>query len=205
MAPSALIDATWQGKPRKLLVQANRNGFLYVLDRTNGKFLFGRAYTKDLTWAKGLTSDGRPILIPGHEPTEQGTLSCPWLNGASNWYSTSYNPLTGLYYVQTNDKCGIYTRTDMEYHEGRTHMGGSFSGDPANPGQRILRAFDVHTGELVWQLPEIGDAASWEECSAALVAWSFMDPMTRRSRPLTHEMESCFGGFKRMHPHMLPP
>lgn len=161
MAPSALIDTTWRGKPRKLLVQFNRNGFLYVLDRTDGKFLFGRAYTKKLTWAKGLTPDGRPIVVPDEEPDKQGTLTCPWLNGASNWYSTSYDPVMGLYYVQTNDKCGIYTRTDMEYHEGRSYMGGSFSGDPAHPGRRILRAFDLQTGEPVWQLPEIGDAESW--------------------------------------------
>lgn len=160
MAPSALIDATWHGKPRKLLVQFNRNGFLYVLDRTDGKFLFGRTYTK-VTWAKGLSPNGRPIVVPGEEPTKEGTLTCPWLNGASNWYSTSYNPLTRLYYVQTNDKCGIYTRTDMEYHEGRSYMGGSFSGDPAHPGRRVLRAFDLETGKPVWQLPEIGDAESW--------------------------------------------
>lgn len=161
MAPSALIDITWHGKPRKLLVQANRNGFFYVLDRTNGKLLFGRAYTTKLTWAKGLAPNGRPIVVPDQEPTKEGTLICPWLNGASNWYSTSYNPLTGLYYVQTNDKCGIYTRTDMDYREGRSYMGGSFSGDPANPGRRILRAFDIHTAKPVWQLPELGDAESW--------------------------------------------
>jgi alcohol dehydrogenase (cytochrome c) len=161
MAPSALIDADWQGQPRKLLVQANRSGFFYVLDRTNGKFLFGRAYTGQLTWASGLTADGRPIVVPDQEPTHEGKLICPWLNGASNWYSSSYNPLTRLYYVQTNDRCGIYTRTDMQYQDGHGYMGGSFSGDPAHPGQRILRAFDVHTGEAVWQLPEIGDASSW--------------------------------------------
>lgn len=161
MAPSALIDAEWEGKPRKLLVQANRNGFFYVLDRTDGKFLFGKQYTKKVTWASGLTPNGRPIVAKGQAPTTKGTLTCPWLNGASNWYSTSYDPLTKLYYVQTNDKCGIYTRTDMKYQEGHSYMGGSFSGDPAHPGQRILRAFDIHTGEPVWQLPQVGDAESW--------------------------------------------
>lgn len=161
MAPSALIDANWNGEPRKLLVQANRNGYFYVLDRTNGKFLMGRQYTTKLTWAKGLTAAGRPIPAPGQAATTEGTLSCPWLNGASNWYSTSYNPITRLYYVQTNDKCGIYTRTDMQFQEGHGYMGGSFSGDPAHPGRRILRAFDIQTGEPVWQLPEIGNAESW--------------------------------------------
>jgi alcohol dehydrogenase (cytochrome c) len=161
MAPPSLIDATWQGKPRKLMVQANRNGFLYVLDRTNGKFLLGRAYTHRLTWATGLTPEGRPIVASGQEATHEGRLICPWLNGASNWYSASWNPLTSLYYVQTDDKCGIYTRTDMQYQEGRGFMGGSFSGDPADPGQRILRAFDIHTGKAVWELPQTGDGSTF--------------------------------------------
>jgi alcohol dehydrogenase (cytochrome c) len=161
MAPPSLIDATWQGRPRKLMVQANRNGFLYVLDRTNGKFLLGRAYTKRLTWATGLTPEGRPIVASGQDATYEGRLSCPWLNGATNWYSASWNPLTSLYYVQTNDKCGIFTRTDMLYQEGRGFMGGSFSGDPADPGQRILRAFDINTGKAVWELPQAGDGTTF--------------------------------------------
>jgi alcohol dehydrogenase (cytochrome c) len=161
MAPPSLIDTTWDGKPRKLMVQANRNGFLYVLDRTNGKFLFGHPITTKLTWATGLTAEGRPIVAPGHEPTPEGTKACPWLNGASNWYSTSWNPLTSLYYVQTNDKCGIFTRTDEPYKEGRGFMGGSNSADPSIPGRRVLRAFDIHTGKAVWELPQTGAADSW--------------------------------------------
>jgi alcohol dehydrogenase (cytochrome c) len=161
MAPPSLIDAMWEGKPRKLMVQANRNGFLYVLDRTDGKFLLGRPFTTALTWASGLTPEGRPIIAPGHEPTHEGTVSCPWLNGASNWYSTSYDPLTSLYYVQTNDKCGIFTRTDMPYKQGRGYMGGSFSPVPGDPGRRVLRAFDIHTGKAVWELPQTGAADSF--------------------------------------------
>jgi alcohol dehydrogenase (cytochrome c) len=161
MAPSALIDTDWQGKPRKLLVQANRNGFLYVLDRTDGKFLFGTPYTPKLTWASGLDAEGHPIVVPNMEPTHEGRLACPWLNGASNWYSSSWNPVTKLYYVQTNDKCGVYTRTDETFQYGRGYMGGSFSGDPKDPGERILRAIDIHTGKAVWQIPQTGDASSW--------------------------------------------
>jgi alcohol dehydrogenase (cytochrome c) len=161
MAPSAQIDTVWNGKPRKLMVQANRNGFLYVLDRTDGKFLKGEPYTPKLTWASGLTPQGRPIVVPGHIPTHEGAMACPWLNGASNWYSASWNPVTSLYYVQTNDKCGVYTRTDMQYQAGHGYMGGSFSGDPADPGRRILRAIDIHTGKAVWELPETGNADTW--------------------------------------------
>jgi len=154
--PLALIDADWQGRPRKLLVQANRNGFFYVLDRTDGRYLLGRAYTPKLTWATGLTAAGRPIIAAAQAATVDGTLVCPWLIGASNWYSSSYSPLTGLYYVQTNDKCGIYTRKDAPFEKGRSYMGGSFSADPKDPGQRILRAFDIHTGKPVWQIGQSG-------------------------------------------------
>jgi len=161
MAPPSLIDATWDGKPRKLMVQANRNGFLYVLDRTNGKFLLGRAFTPKLTWATGLTAEGRPIVAPGHDPKHEGTLVCPWLNGASNWYSASWNPLTSLYYVQTNDKCGIFTRTDAPFQLGHSYMGGSFSPDPADPGRRVLRAFDIQTGKATWELPQTGAGESF--------------------------------------------
>ena len=161
MAPPSLIDAMWNGKPRKLMVQANRNGFFYVLDRTNGKFLLGRPYTTKLTWATGLTPEGRPIVAPGHDPTPEGTQVCPWLNGATNWYSASWNPLTSLYYVQTNDKCGIFTRTDMPFQLGHGYMGGSFSPDPGDPGRRVLRAFDIQTGKAVWELPQTGASDSF--------------------------------------------
>ncbi len=161
MAPPSLVDAMWEGKPRKLMVQANRNGFLYVLDRTNGKFLLGKPYASKITWATGLTPEGRPIVAENQAPTHEGTVVCPWLNGASNWYSASWDPLTSLYYVQTNDKCGIFTRNDEPYKQGQNYMGGSFSGDPAHPGTRILRAFDIQTGKAVWELPQTGDADSW--------------------------------------------
>ena len=77
MAPSALIDTDWQGKPRKLLVQANRNGFLYVLDRTDGKFLFGTAYTPKLTWASGLDASGHPIVVPNMEAAHERKACLP--------------------------------------------------------------------------------------------------------------------------------
>jgi alcohol dehydrogenase (cytochrome c) len=209
--PLALIDTDWQGKPQKLLVQANRNGFLYVLDRTNGKFLQGNAYTPKLTWAAGLDARGRPVVVPGKEATPEGRLVCPWLNGASNWYSSSYSPLTGLYYVQTNDKCGIFTRNDTPYEQGHTYMGGSFSGDPADPGQRILRAFNIHTGKSVWEIPEIGGGdtfggvlstaggvvfyAADDGAFAAADAktgkplWSFQTNQPPRASPMTYEFD----------------
>jgi alcohol dehydrogenase (cytochrome c) len=157
----ALIDATWQGKPRKLLVQANRNGFFYVLDRTSGEFLLGTKYARNVTWASGLTPQGRPLRLPDTEPTSEGRRVCPSLEGASNWYSTSYNPATGLYYVQTNDQCGVFTKIPMEWAAGKGYMGGSFMRAPNEPAQRVLRAIDIQTGKVAWEVPQVGPVTSW--------------------------------------------
>ena len=94
-----LVDAEFHGRPRKLLLQANRNGFFYVLDRVTGEFLLGQPFVHKLTWASGIGPDGRPKLLPGSEPTVEGTKVCPAVAGATNWMSTAYNPATGLFYV----------------------------------------------------------------------------------------------------------
>jgi len=159
--PTALVDMTWQGKPRKLLVQANRNGFLYVLDRATGEFLSGAGFIKNITWASGLDPRGRPVRVPGMEPSPDGKRVCPSLDGATNWYSSSFNPLTNLYYVQTNDKCGIFTRTDQEWAAGRGFMGGSFRQAPNEPAQRLLRAIDIRTGKVAWEVAQTGNVNSW--------------------------------------------
>jgi alcohol dehydrogenase (cytochrome c) len=158
--PLVLVDASWQGRPRKLLVQANRNGYFYVLDRTTGEFLLGTPFVKTITWASGLTPAGRPIVVPNMEPTREGKRVCPSLDGASNWYSASYNPQTQLFYVQTNDKCGIFTRVDQTWAAGRSFMGGTFGPAP-EPAQRILRALDIQTGKVAWQVPQSGNVDSW--------------------------------------------
>jgi alcohol dehydrogenase (cytochrome c) len=208
----ALIDVTWQNRPRKLLVQANRNGFFYVLDRTDGKFLLGKQYARNVTWASGLTPEGRPITVPNMEPSLEGKRVCPSLEGSSNWYSTSFNPATGLYYVQTNDKCGIFTRTPMEWQAGKGFMGGSFKQAPGEPAQRILRAFDIQTARIVWELPQTGAVDSWGgtlstaggivifgEDSGALMAadaatgkplWSFQTSQLWKASPMTYSFDN---------------
>jgi alcohol dehydrogenase (cytochrome c) len=208
----ALVDGAWQGQPRKLLVQANRNGFLYVLDRTNGAFLSGKQYVKNVTWATGLDAKGRPNVVPNMEPTLEGRRVCPSLDGASNWYSTSYSPATNLYYVQTNDKCGIFTKTPMDWEAGKGFMGGSFRPAP-EPAQRILRAFDIQTGRAVWELPQQGAVNSWGgvlstaggvvifgEDSGALMAadastgkplWSFQTSQVWKASPMTYMFDNA--------------
>jgi alcohol dehydrogenase (cytochrome c) len=210
--PIALVDTTWQGQPRKLIVQANRNGFFYVLDRTNGKFLFGTPFVKTVTWATGLTPEGRPMKVPNMEPSLEGKRVCPSLDGASNWYSTSFNPVTGLYYVQTNDKCGIFTKVPSEWEAGKGFMGGSFKQAPDEPAQRVLRAIDIRTGKPVWELPQLGAVNSWGgvlstaggvvifgEDSGALMAadavtgkelWSFQTSQLWKASPMTYMFDN---------------
>jgi alcohol dehydrogenase (cytochrome c) len=158
--PIVLVDATWQGKPRKLLLQANRNGYFYVLDRVTGEYLSGTPFIKTITWASGLTKDGRPIVVPNMEPTREGRRVCPSLEGASNWYSASFSPRTGFFYVQTNDKCGVFTRVDQTWEAGKGFMGGTFAAAP-EPARRVLRAIDIHTGKVAWELPQSGNVDSW--------------------------------------------
>jgi alcohol dehydrogenase (cytochrome c) len=212
METPALVDATWQGRPRKLLVQANRNGFFYVLDRTDGKFLFGTKYVKNVTWASGLTAEGRPIKVPNMEPSLEGQRGCPSLEGSSNWYSTSFNPATGLYYVQTNDKCGIFTKVPMDWAAGKGFMGGSFVQAPGEPAQRVLRAINIETGKIAWELPQVGPVTSWGgtlstaggvvifgEDSGALMAadastgkplWSFQTNQIWKASPMTYGFDN---------------
>jgi len=113
---------------------------------------------KQVTWATGLTAEGRPLRVPDMEPSLEGRRVCPSLEGASNWYSTSFNPGTGLYYVQTNDKCGVFTKIPMEWAAGKGYMGGSFTQAPNEPAQRVLRAIDIQTGKIVWEIPQTGVA-----------------------------------------------
>jgi alcohol dehydrogenase (cytochrome c) len=155
------IDANWEGHPRKLLVQGNRNGFFYVFDRTDGKLLLARQFIKDLTWAKGIGADGRPILVPGQEPSTAGTHVCPSQDGATNWYSPSFNAELGLFFMQTNEKCSVYTKRNEEFTPGRDFLGGEQRVDANPKPQRILRALDLQSGEVRWEAPQIGVADTW--------------------------------------------
>ena len=158
--PTVLIDINWDGQPRKLLVQASRNGFFYVLDRADGKLLLAKPFVKHLTWAREIGADGRPVLNPGLEPTPEGTTICPSSHGAANWYSTSYSPLTGLYYVQTLENCNIFVKNRSDWAAGRSYMGGATRQAPNAPNQKILRAIDVKTGKVAWELPQTGPGAA---------------------------------------------
>ncbi|WP_051669701.1 PQQ-binding-like beta-propeller repeat protein [Bryobacter aggregatus] len=145
--PLVLVDAKFQGRDRKLLLQANRNGFFYVLDRTTGEFLLGTPFVKRLTWATGVDTKGRPMLAPNSKPTIGGILTCPAVRGATNWYSTAYNPATKLFYVMAVEDCNIYRQSGSWFVP---------YSDPANPAVKLLRALDIETGKVVWEVPQVG-------------------------------------------------
>jgi alcohol dehydrogenase (cytochrome c) len=159
---SVLIDADWKGQPRTLLLHASRNGFFYVFDRRDGALLLAKPFVKNLTWASGIGADGRPLKLPGQDPAPAGTKVCPSQDGATNWFSPSFSPATGLYYVQTFEKCSIYTKSDQgEWETGKSYLGGSQRTAPDPVPQRILKAIDIRTGAIRWELPQYGPADSW--------------------------------------------
>src|SRR5438552_1545547 len=161
------MNAAWPGpgQPRKLLLHANRNGFFYVFDRTDGRLLLAKPFVRNLTWASGVGPDGRPVKNPNQEPSAAGTRVCPSQDGATNWYSPSFNPATGLFYMQTNEMCSVYTKRDPgTWQVGREYLGGVQRRAPLvpeAPPQRILRAIDIQTGKVTWELPQQKTAETW--------------------------------------------
>ena len=158
--PLLLIDEEWRGAARKLLVQANRNGFLYVLDRETGKFLMGEAFAKQ-TWAKGFDETGRPIVIPGSEPTEEGTVTCPAIRGATNWMATAYNPETKLFYLLVHESCNEYKKADRPWEQGKGWLGGTFKLSTEHENRKYIRALDLQTGKLAWQYAQTGKVQTY--------------------------------------------
>jgi alcohol dehydrogenase (cytochrome c) len=165
-----LVDTQWQGRPRKLMMWANRNGFFYVLDRVTGKFLMGKPFVKQ-TWSDGIDANGRPIKNPEFWPKPMGGIVVfPGTQGGTNWYPPSYSPRTGLFYVPTWDN---YSSRSAKYPAGEWVEGKRYTGSTppanmdvpagggrqtrANPafkredeGYGAIRAIDPKTGEKKW-------------------------------------------------------
>ncbi|MBM3734252.1 MAG: PQQ-dependent dehydrogenase, methanol/ethanol family [Acidobacteria bacterium] len=151
-----LVDAPFKGKPRKLLVQANRNGYYYVLDRVTGEFLHGTPFIKNLNWATGLTAKGRPIRNEKVIPSFQGTKTCPATSGATNWMSPAYSPDTGWFYMVAQEGCGINTKSSDTFRPGGfPFMGTGYIESPEEPWQMYVRALDLTTGKLMWEYKQL--------------------------------------------------
>jgi alcohol dehydrogenase (cytochrome c) len=155
-----LIDAKYKGEARKLLVQADRNGYIYVLDRTNGKFLSATPFVEKLNWAKGIDAQGRPILT-GVKPTPAGANVCPGYSGATNWYSPSYNESIHTVYFMALEECETYFSAPTEpFEEGKTYYSTGVKRIPGEKSERILIAYSLDTGTVVWKYPQIGSGHS---------------------------------------------
>ncbi len=158
--PPVLVDTNWHGQPRKLLVQANRNGFFYVLDRTDGKLLLAKPFLKKLNWAEGIGADGRPILKALPEQANGDTYVCPGFQGGANWFSTSFNPGTGLYYFNALERCNVFSKRKMDWEAGKSFMGGAARPAPGETFDKFLRAVDIQTGEIKWEVPQVSGATT---------------------------------------------
>ena len=145
-----LLDADVGGRPRKLLLFANRNGFYYVLDRVTGEYLHAKAFARQ-TWAKGLDAKGRPIPNPDTVPSPQGALVYPDDDGVTNWFSPSYSPQTKTFYQNVREKGGIYYRNDAVYQPGRMYLGASKRAVRGEEPWGALRALDALTGDVKWE------------------------------------------------------
>ena len=165
-----LATIPWEGKPRKVVLWANRNGFFYVLDRMTGQFLLGKAFVKQ-TWNVGFDEVGRPMKAPGIDPKPtNGMHVLPGTQGGTNWYSPSFSPSTGLFYVSS------WENYDAPTSKGLIEVwrpGGKFSGNarpsgaPRRPrgagrgpspafkteaeGYGAVKALDPSTGNQKWE------------------------------------------------------
>jgi PQQ-dependent dehydrogenase (methanol/ethanol family) len=136
--PIVLANTKFRGRDRKLLLHADRNGFFYVFDRTDGKLLLAKPFVKKMTWASGIDERGRPV------PTPASDVICP--DTATNWNGTAFSPVTRLYYVMAIEKCQVKL-TAGSWKKERPVV---------EPAKKYLRALDIDTGNIVWENPEIG-------------------------------------------------
>jgi alcohol dehydrogenase (cytochrome c) len=145
------FDGTINGKRRRLLGQADRNAFYYLLDRENGHFITAQPFAKQ-TWAKEIDSNGRPVMNPDAVPKPQGTTVYPSVAGATNWMSPSYSPMTGLFYVPVTEAGGDFSTTSSPaYHAGDLFLGGASQIFTNPPQQAGVGALDPLTGKMRWE------------------------------------------------------
>ncbi len=156
-----LADLPIGGQTRKVVMFANRNGFYYTLDRTNGKIIVAKPFVMT-TWAKEIGADGRPVLIPGHTPDEKGEVTCPDLVGGTNFWQPSFDPSTRTFFVNAREVCMTFIAWKPTYVPGERFTGGSGQRVRASesPAWGALRAIDPATGDRKWEFKFLSPSTS---------------------------------------------
>jgi alcohol dehydrogenase (cytochrome c) len=151
-----LVDAPFNGKPRKLVLQATRNGYFFVLDRVTGQHLVTSAFSPTVNWAKGIDSRGEPVRLPEKDFDVAGALVSPTNAGATNWMPPAFDPNSGLFFVTTEDSYAMYYLTELD-PRGAMGLGGKAEVGAGTLGT-FLTALDYKTGKIAWrhQYPEAG-------------------------------------------------
>jgi len=188
-----LVDATFRGQPRKLVVQANRNGFLYVLDRTNGTFLSATRFAEKLNWASRIDDKGRPIRT-GVKPSAEGTRVCPGMVGATNWQAPSYNPETSLLYFMALESCDVLALKAQKFKPGETYYSTGARHSEGDYNQKILLAYTLEGDKPAWRYVQAGmghSAGGTMTTAGGLVffgddAQSFETVDAQNGKPLWH-------------------
>jgi len=205
-----LADLEQNGAPLPLLLQANRNGFFYALDRTNGKSVHAAPFVEKLNWATGIDDSGRPIPS-GKIPSADGTLICPGIDGATNWFSPSYDPQTRLFYVMALEICNIFFASPKPFVKGQTYYDTGTKRVPDEHAQKILLALSVPDGRVTWRYPQIGTGDSWGgilttagglvffgddagsfeavDATGGRPLWHFNTGQRMRASPMTYEIQ----------------
>jgi alcohol dehydrogenase (cytochrome c) len=202
-----LVDIQSGGKIIKAVIQPNRNGHFYALDRANGKFLFAKAYTQ-VNWTDGIRPDGKPNVIPHLEPTEDGKKACPGLGGGHNWQPTAYSPQTRLYYFSSTDGCQTFFRNKADFVEGEWYQLSHNAPIPGEPSAGSLIAIDPNNGQIRWRhemirVPSGGVLATAGglvltgdfagnliafDASSGKVLWHFQTGATITAAPITYTL-----------------
>jgi alcohol dehydrogenase (cytochrome c) len=144
---------------KKLIAHANRNGYFYLIDRTNGKLIFSKPFA-NVTWSKTNDAEGRPLATKDSSPTLEGNKVCPGAAGSTNWMSPSFDPQTKLFFVNAREQCDVFSTAPQEFEEGHAYYGSAyFPSDEALPYWGALRAIDPLTGERKWEFKHV--TPSW--------------------------------------------
>ena len=198
-----LVDANWKGKPRKLLLSAQRSGVFYVIDRTDGQFLLAKPFVNKETWTKGFEKDGTPIMAAGSTPTMDGTKTCPGVRGATNWYAQSFDPQTeallcdggrGLRHLSQDRqdlraqsrsvRCGHAPGARAEHRDRRCCLG---EASDRAAGDQLYRRAD-HGGRLLFHGETGGDFAA-VDAKTGQTLWTFRANDSWRASPMTYMVD----------------